>query len=476
MLHMTIKMIDTNSTLEEAKKLLENEKNISPELRSIVDKLIVLVEAYTHKHALNSKNSSIPPSADPNRKKKGKRNATGKKPGGQNGRKGSQLKPVDNPDKIEIIDVDKRTLPRGTYIEIGYTKRQVIDIQTKVIITEYQAQILEDNSGKQVTACFPPGVTRPIQYGASTKASSVYMSQFQLVPYNRIEDYFSDQVGLNISSGSIFNFNKEAYDLLCEFEVIVKNKLIDSTVIHSDETGINVNSKHLWLHTACNGLWTHLFPHHKRGSEAMDDIGILPKFEGVLCHDHWKSYYLYNCLHALCNAHHIRELEWSATIDNQRWAERMKLFLKMLNKKVDDAGGKLSARQSRYYRKAYERILNEANKECPPPAAKRKPGQRGRLKRSKSRNLVERLISFQDDVLRFMDNIDVPFTNNQGENDLRMTKVQQKISGCFRSMDGAHIFCRVRSYLITCRKHGIGPTEALETLFKGKLPQFVTEG
>lgn len=112
----------------------------------------------------------------------------------------------------------------------------------------------------------------------------------------------------------------------------------------------------------------------------------------------------------------------------------------------------------------------------PPPSAKRKPGQRGRLKRSKSRNLLERLISFQDDVLRFMDNIDVPFTNNQGENDLRMTKVQQKISGCFRSVDGAHIFCRVRSYLITCRKHGIGPTEALETLFKGKLPQFVTEG
>lgn len=366
-------------------------------------------------------------------------------------------------------------MPRDNYTEAGYDKRQVIDIETKIVITEYQAQILENSSGKQFTAKFPLGVTRPIQYGASTKASSVYMSQFQLIPYNRIEDYFSDQVGLNISTGALFNFNKEAYDLLAEFEQIAKDKLINSPRINSDETGINVNGKRIWLHTACNDLWTHFFPHLKRGSEAMEEIGILPKFKGVLCHDHWKPYYLYSCLHSLCNAHHLRELEWSATEDNQKWAEKMKAFLKMLNKKVDDAGGKLSKRQRLYYQKKYEKILDEADKECSASTAERKPGQRGRLKKSKSRNLLERLIDFKDDVLRFVDDADVPFTNNQGENDLRMTKVQQKISGCFRSMDGAYIFCRVRSYLITCRKHGIAATDALETLFKGKLPDFVYE-
>jgi len=470
---MKLDNIDVNTTLKKSKELLAKEKNISPGLQAMFELLILIITLLTNRLGLNSKNSSKPPSSDPNRKKEAKRNSSGNKAGGQKGHKGTQLKPVDNPDKVEVLKIDKRTLPRDIYTEAGYDKRQVIDIETKIVITEYQAQILENSSGKQFTAKFPLGVTRPIQYGASTKASSVYMSQFQLVPYNRIEDYFSDQVGLNISTGALFNFNKEAYDLLAEFEQIAKDKLINSSRINSDETGINVNGKRIWLHTACNDLWTHFFPHLKRGSEAMEEIGILPTFKGVLCHDHWKPYYLYSCLHSLCNAHHLRELEWSATEDNQKWAEKMKVFLKMLNKKVDDAGGKLSKRQRLYYQKKYEKILDEADKECSASTAERKPGQRGRLKKSKSRNLLERLIDFKDDVLRFVDDADVPFTNNQGENDLRMTKVQQKISGCFRSMDGAYIFCRVRSYLITCRKHGIAATDALETLFKGKLPDFV---
>ena len=469
---MKLNKIDINSTLENAKKLLAQEENISPALKGMFDLLILIISLFATKFGLNSKNSSKPPSSDPNRKKQSKRNTTGNKVGGQKGRKGSQLKPVDNPDKVEVLKIDKRTLPRDDYMEVGYDKRQVIDIETKIVITEYQAQILEGSSGKRFTAEFPFNVTRPIQYGASTKAASVYMSQFQLVPYNRIEDYFSDQLGINISTGSFFNFNKEAYDLLADFERIAKEKLINSSRVNSDETGINVNGKRIWLHTACNDKWTHFFPHLKRGSEAMNDIGILPKFKGVLCHDHWKPYYLYTCLHSLCNAHHLRELEWSAVEDKQKWAQTMKEFLIRLNKKVDDAGGKLSKQQSAYYQKKYEAILDDANKECPAPTTERRPGQRGRLKKSKSRNLLERLIGFKDDVLRFMNDIDVPFTNNQGENDLRMTKVQQKISGCFRSMDGAYIFCRVRAYLITCRKHGIAATDALEALFKGELPDF----
>ncbi len=472
---MKLSNINVDEAIKKAHALLNTEKNISSALRAAIEVLILLVSILLQSKGLNSRNSSKPPSDDKNRKRGSKNKKSDRKPGGQKGRKGVQLKPVPNPDKIEIINIDKRSLPRDDYTEVGFEKRQVIDIETNIIITEYRAQILEDSHGKRYMADFPSNVTRPVQYGPKTKATSVYMSQFQLIPYLRIEDYFQEQVGLSLSAGSLFNFNQEAYNSLALFEQIAKQKLMNSPRINADETSININGKRIWLHTACNDLWTHFYPHHKRGSEAMDAIGILPKFKGVLCHDHWKAYYKYTFLHALCNAHHLRELEWSATEDKQKWAKKMKIFLIKLNIKVDAAGGALDSQQSAYYRKRYNELLDGAEKECPPPHAKRKPGQRGRMKKSKSRNLLERLVEFQNDVLRFMDNKDVPFTNNQGENDLRMTKVQQKISGCFRSEEGALIFCRIRAYLITCRKNGVGATESLEILFKGKLPDFVSE-
>lgn len=473
---MKIDNIDVGKTINDAKKLLKEEGNISPALRAVFELILVLMHAMLMRLSLNSKNSSKPPSSDPNRAKSNRQKKTKKrKPGGQPGRKGAQLNPVEYPDKIEILKIDKRRLPKGDYIDDGYEARQVIDFTVSVHVTEYQAQILIDAKGNRYVANFPEFVTRPIQYGPRTKATSVYMSQYQLTPYNRIEDYFSDRIGLNIGTGSFFNFNQEAYERLADFEAIAKAKLIASNVIHADETGVNINGKRLWLHTACNNKWTYFYPHQKRGCEATDEIGILPAFKGVLCHDHWKAYYKYDCLHALCNAHHLRELEWAATVDKQSWAATMQTFLNNLNKKVDDSGGVLSKRQCDYYLKRYKQILSDAEVECPPPKDNRKKGQRGRIKKSKSRNLLERLIAYVDDVLRFMTDINVPFTNNQGENDLRMTKVQQKISGCFRSYEGALIFSRIRGYLITCRKHEVSPTEALEHLFNGKLPVFVCQ-
>jgi transposase len=460
-------------TIVNAKLLLAKEKNISPALRSVFQLLLVFMEVMLERLSLNSKNSSKPPSSDPNRKKSTKRNKTKKKPGGQPGRIGKQLKPVSDPDKIELLKLDKRTLPRDNYRESGFEARQVVDFEVSICVTEYRAQVLIGSDGKRYVAPFPAHVKRPIQYGPKAKASAVYMSQFQLTPYARIVDYFSEQVGLNVSQGSLFNFNKEAYEILESFEEIAKSKLIESTRVNADETGVNINGKRLWLHTACNDKWTHFYPHAKRGSEAMDTMGILPNFMGVLCHDHWKPYYQYACKHALCNAHHLRELEWAATEDNQVWASEMKDFLTQLNQQVDEAGGKLNAKQQIECRKAYKGLLVKAQIECPPPDTPVKKKKPGRPKKSKSRNLLERFINFEDDVLRFTQDVDIPFTNNQGENDLRMTKVQQKISGCFRSEEGARIFCRVRAYLITCRKHGVGVTEALETLFKGKLPDFV---
>ncbi len=471
---MKIDNINIKETLESAKKMLEKEEHISAALRVVLNILLAFMQVMLEQFSLTSKNSSKPPSQDPNRTKKNKESASGKrKPGGQPGRLGKQLKPVSNPDKIEHLLIDKRTLPQGTYREAGFEARQVVDFSISLKVTEYRAQVLLDEKNRRYVAEFPAFVTRPIQYGSHIKATSVYMSQYQLMPYNRIEDYFSQQIGLEISTGSLFNFNKEAYELLEKFEGITKEKLITSAIVNADETGINVNGKRIWLHTACNEKWTHFYPHHKRGSEAMDEIGILPAFKGVLCHDYWKAYLKYNCLHSLCNAHHLRELEWSAAEDNQKWAAVMKKFLLALNDKVNVAGGKLSEQQCAYYHKKYKKIIDLAHQRCSLPNEKRAPGKRGRIKKSKSRNLLERLARHEDDVLRFMHDIHVPFTNNQGENDLRMTKVQQKISGCFRSEEGALIFCRIRAYLITCRKHGLDPTSALQLLYEGKLPQFI---
>lgn len=472
---MTLNNDNIKETINSAKSLLAKEKNISPALRSVIQLLLTFMQAMLERISLNCKNSSKPPSSDPNRLKSTQKNTTKKKPGGQTGRTGKQLKPVSNPDKIKWIKLDRRTLPKGDYAESGFETRQVIDFEVSIFVTEYRAQVLVKSDGKRYVAPFPKYVKRPIQYGSKAKASAVYLSQFQLMPYGRIVDYFSEHMGLNVSQGSLFNFNKEAYIALERFETIAKRKLTESACVHADETGINIKGKRVWLHTACNDKWTHFYPHARRGSNAMDEIGVVPKVTGVLCHDHWKPYYKYACKHALCNAHHLRELEWAATEDQQSWALDMKKFLSRLNEKVAEAGGKLNEKQQAQCRKSYKTLIKKAQVECPPPDRPDKTNKQGRPKKSKSRNLLERFIHFENDVLRFTEDENVPFTNNQGENDLRMTKVQQKISGCFRSEEGAYIFCRIRAYLITCRKHDIGATEALAILFNGKLPNFVTE-
>ena len=470
---MNLDGIDIDSALAEVENLLNSETGVPPAFVSMMKLLVMIVKLLMNRVGLNSKNSSKPPASDPNRLKP-TRKKSGKKPGGQNGHIGTTLKQVENPDEIERIEIDRKTLPKGQYDEIGFETRQVFDIYVSEVITEYQAQILQDQNGKQFVAPFPDGVTKAVQYGNTLKAHAVYMSQYQLLPYKRIEEYFSDQLEIPVSQGSIFNFNKEAYEKLSDFEEITKEKLATSAVANADETGINIESKRHWLHCVSNESWTHFYPHEKRGTEAMDAIGIIPKFKGVLCHDHWKPYYRYDdCLHSLCNAHHLRELTRAHEQDKQEWAGNMQTFLEAVNKATHNAGGKLNKRDADQYRQQYRDLLKTAEIECPAPDESQRKRKRGRLKRSKARNLLERLINYENDVLRFMDNLNVPFTNNRGENDIRMTKVQQKISGCFRSMDGAKIFRCVRGYLSTCRKQGVASSDALKLLYEGKLPNFV---
>ena len=468
---MTINNVDIDATLNKVKSLLKEEKDLTPAVRSMIELLALVITLLVGRLNLNSSNSSKPPSSDPNRNKICKANG-GKKAGGQKGRVGITLQKVDDPDEIEIIKLDRRNLPPERYKEIGYESRQVFDINVARVVTEYRAQILEDSNGKRFVAPFPENVAKAVQYGKSVKAHSVYMSQFQLIPYKRVQDYFKEQLQVPISDGSIYNFNREAYDLLGAFEEKAKSKLAESALMHVDETSINIGGDRHWLHCASNKSWTHFFPHERRGVVATAAIGILPKFTGILCHDHWKPYYTYECVHSLCNAHHLRELTRAWEQDGQKWAKRMKALLEKMNQAVNDTDGQLESAESKKYRHKYKAILKNAEPECPLPDETQRKGKRGRIKRTKARNLLERLRDFENDVLRFLDNKMAPFTNNLAENDIRMTKVQQKISGCFRSVDGAKIFCRVRSYLSTCRKQNIGISMALDLLFQGKLPDF----
>ena len=470
---MKTENIDIQATIEKAQALVREDKQLSAAMKSMFEILIVIIELLVNRLNLNSTNSSKPPSSDPNRIKP-TRKKTGKKPGGQKGHVGTTLQKVDNPDRVKEIKVDRRTLPAGQYRQDGFETRQVFDIEISRVVTEYRAQVLKDDKGNRFIAPFPKGVTKAVQYGNGIKVHSVYMSQFQLIPYNRIQDYFADQLHIPVSEGSIFNFNKEAFGLLDDFEKQAKHQLMTSDLAHADETGVNIGGPRHWLHCVSNESWTLYYPHEKRGMDAFIDMGVLPGFKGTLCHDHWKPYYKLDCSHALCNAHHLRELTRAWEQDGQKWAKKLMSLLETINCKVTEAGGVLNARESQKYRLKYRAILKQGEIECPEPIKPKEKGKRGRIKRSKSRNLLERLRDFEEDVLRFMDNERVPFTNNRGENDIRMTKVQQKISGCFRSMDGAKIFCRVRSYLSTCRKHGVKSSHALELLFDGKLPDFLT--
>lgn len=444
---------------------------MSPAVKEAIGELFNLVTVLVNQVGLNSANSSKPPSSDPYRARRQSRMVDGqkRKSGAQVGHKGSHLSVSEKPDVIEQLFVDQRTLPAGKYESAGFESRQVFDIEVSFKVTEYQAEILVDKNGVEYIADFPTGVTEKAQYGNAVKATSVYMSQHQLIPQARVCDVFKSQFGLALSSGSVNNFNYLAAEKLTElgFKEWLCAKLISSEVLHADETGINVGGQKHWIHCLCNGDYTYFFPHKKRGKEAMNLMGVLPYFKGLLVHDHWKPYFTYICKHILCNAHHRRELERAFEQDGQVWALKMKTFLDKLNIIVNKSKDSvLSDKLVRKFKKQYQKILQLAEKECPENLKQRA--------QSKSRNLLERLLEFEQETLRFIENENAPFTNNQGERDLRMTKVQQKISGCFRAMKAAENFCLIRSYLSTCRKQGLSPMEALQILFGDKLPEFMT--
>ena len=269
---MKIKDIDVTKTITDAKERLASDTSISAATRIVFELLIMVVIFMVHKYGANSNNSGTPPSQDPNRTKK-KRENTGKKPGGQKGHIGTTLELVDNPDEIIELPVDKTQLPEGsTFTAKGYQSRQVFHICLKAKVIEYRAEILEDEHGKRYVATFPDDVKAHVQYGSTTKAFTVYLSVFQMLPYERIHDVFAHQIYLPISTGTVANCNDEASKRLAAFAEAAKKALTKSDIVHHDETSVNIAGKKHWLHSASNPLWTLFCVHEKRGIKAMTAI------------------------------------------------------------------------------------------------------------------------------------------------------------------------------------------------------------
>ena len=257
---------------------------------------------------------------------------------------------------------------------------------------------------------------------------------------------------------------------LATTEEAIEERLRATPVAHFDETGFHIEGKRYWLHLASTEGLTCYGWHTKRGKEATDTLGILPRFEGRAVHDGWGSYFQYGCDHALCNAHHPRELTFVQEQDGQSWAGDMKELLLEVKARVEQAKAAgaedLNEATRREFEVRYQRILAQGMA-ATPPLEPRPPGKRGRRKQSKAKNLLDRLAAHQQSVLAFMEDFRVPFDNNLAERDLRMVKVQQKISGCFRSGDGATAFCRIRGYISTVRKQRHDVLAAIEHVFAG---------
>jgi transposase len=297
----------------------------------------------------------------------------------------------------------------------------------------------------------------------------VYLMNYQLLPYERTAELLTDLFGASPSEGTLYNAQQNAAGQLGSVEEAIRDGLRQAQVAHFDETGLYVGGKRHWLHVASTAQLTLYLAHPKRGEGGTRAMGVLTGFEGVAVHDGYQSFRVYPCPHALCNAHHLRELT-ALEEQGQVWAAQMKALLVHIKGMADaarDAGqrclpqGSLASLEGRY-RKLVAQGL-ESNPPNPPPQQPRK----GRVKQSKAYNLLVRLRDYEGDVLRFMHDFRVPFDNNQAERDLRMAKVQQKVSGCFRSEAGAEAFCRIRGYISTLRKQLLHVLSALVQLFCG---------
>ena len=429
----------------------------------------------------DSHNSSLPPSPDRRKRTRSLRERSGRQPGGQVGHPGTTLDFARQPDRLIIHSPADCYLCGSSLVEcqkVRIERRQVHDLPPqKLEVTEHQAQTkVCGRCGAKNKAAFPAAMKAPVQYGERVKSVATYLLGYQLLPYDRCAEAMNDLFGCRLSSGTLATLLKGCAGELVGSEMLIKEGLRKAAVIGADETGLRVSGRQGWVHVTATDRLTLLVHDRRRGERAMTGIDILPRYEGVCVHYGYGSYERYRrCRHAQCNAHILRELTYVIETSRAGWAQEMKALLLEIKAAVEEAreGGRrrLPPRSKAEFRRRYDEAVGRAKKLY---GTLQRRGVAKRRKRAESpikaagRKLACRLEAKREEVLLFMEDFAVPFDNNQSERDLRMLKVKQKISGCFRTERGAAEFCRLRSYVSTMKKQGHGVMETIRSLFAGE--------
>lgn len=430
----------------------------------------------------NSSNSSKPPSTDGFKKTiKNNRGKSNKKSGGQKGHQGHKLEMVENPDEIIPITVENC---KNCGLDLKtqnkkQTKRQVFDIPPlDIFVTEYLTESITCPCCKTLNNTeFPEHVKRPTQYGANFKSLIVYLNQYQFIPYDRTVQFVSDIFNHSFSQGTVYNIIKDCYNNLKSTEEIIKEKILNSPVVHFDESGGYCDKIRDWFHVASTTTLTYFGFHKNRGRKAMNEMNIIPSFKGKAVHDFYPSYFTYDMEHILCNAHLLRELKFLHEEENHKWAFDLEKLILQIKQDVDKEKENpykncLSKYKQNKYNEQFDKIISTGLSKN--PKNKGRPGKRGRKAQSTARNLLDRLEEWKASYLGFMTDFSIPFDNNLAERDIRMLKLQQKISGTFRSKKGADFFCRIRGYISTARKNNIDIFQAIRIAFTGN-PETIVE-